>query len=156
MSKQYLIPVKDTDDAQSAITRVPSVVEKGDEVVVLIVSEIPDAELVGSKPPPHVMDPLATTGGTASEPRAGADQPEFIGREELMNMRGQELREALSSQIASLHDQGYEARVEAVFSDEPGSTIRDVAGDLNVADVYVTREFRSDLDSETQAVVKTL
>ena len=44
MSKQYLIPVKDTEDANNAIARVPGVADQGDEVVVLIVSEVPEGE----------------------------------------------------------------------------------------------------------------
>ena len=156
MSKQYLIPVKDTEDANTAIARVPEIAQQGDEVVILIVSEVPSGEYIGDAPPAQVLDPLATTGGVSSEPRAAHDQPEFLGREAIMEIRGRELCEALNPQIAALHDRGYEARVDAVFSDEPGPTIRDYAGDLNVSDVYMTREFQSDLDSETQELVKAL
>ncbi len=96
MAKQYLIPVKDVDDANRAIARVPEIADEGDEVVVLVVSEVPEAELVGSKPPPTVVDPLANSGGVSSAPRAADDVPQFIGREELMEMKGQELCEALN------------------------------------------------------------
>ena len=154
MSKQYLIPVKDTEDANNAIARVPGVADQGDEVVVLIVSEVPEGEYIGDSPPAQVLDPLATTGGVSSEPRAAHDQPEFLSREAIMEMRGRELCEALNPQIAALHDRGYAARVEAVFSDDPGLTIRDYAGDLNVTDVYMTPDFKSDLDSESQELVK--
>lgn len=156
MSKQYLIPVKDLKDAKNAIDRVPEFAEQGDEVVVLVVSEVPEGEYIGDVPPAQVLDPLATTGGVSSEPRAAHDQPVFLSREEIMETRGRELCEAIQPQIAALHDRGYEARVDAVFSDDPGPTIRDYAGDLKVNGVYVTRDFQSDLDSETQEVVKAL
>jgi hypothetical protein len=156
MGKQYLIPVKDTDDANKAIARIPQIAEQGDEVVVLIVSDVPEGELTGSAPAPTVIDPMLTTGGTTSEPRAADDIPTFLGRDEIMEMKHRELCEALDPQIAGLHDRGYSARVDAVFSDEPGATIRDYASDLNVTDVYLTPEFRSDLDEETQELVKAL
>lgn len=156
MSKQYLIPVKDTEDANNAIARIPDIATEGDEVVVLVISEVPEGEYVGDEPPRQVLDPLATTGGVSSEPRAAHDRPVFLSREEIMETRGRELCEAIQPQIAALHDRGYGARVDAVFSDDPGLTIRDYAGDLNVAGVYMTREFQSDLDSETQEVVKAL
>ena len=156
MSKQYLIPVKDVEDANDAIARLSGIAERGDNIVVLVISEIPESERIGSRPPEQVMDPLATTGGVAWAPTAAHDRPEFLGREEIMEAKGQELREALDPMIARLHEQGYEARVDAVFSDEPGNTIRDVAGDLNVTDVYVTESFRSKLDDETKEVVKAL
>ncbi len=156
MSKQYLIPVKDLEDGRRAIGRVADFASEGDEIVLLIISEVPEAELVGMKPPATVTDPLATTGGVSSAPRAADDQPVFIGREELMETRGQELCDALNPEIARLHELGYKARVEAMFSDDPGETIRDYAGDLDVDDVYITEEFREDLDAETQEVVKAI
>lgn len=156
MSRQYLIPVKDTDDAKKALTRLPEVMERDDEVVVLIVSDIPEGEMTGSAPPPTVLDPLATTGGTAAAGRAASDQPVFLGREEMMEIRGREMQEAMQPYISSLHDRGYRARAEAVFTDDAGATIRDVASDLAVTDVYITEDFRSDLDSETQERVKAL
>jgi hypothetical protein len=156
MGKQYLIPVKDLADAHRAIGRVPDIAEKGDEIVLLMISEIPEPELIGSGPPETVLDPLKNSGGVSSAPRAADDVPEFIGREELMDSQGEELREAMNPEIARLHELGYQARVETMFSDKPGDTIRDYAGDLQVNDVYITKEFRDDLDKETQEVVKTI
>jgi hypothetical protein len=156
MTRQYLIPVKDIQDANKAIAHIPEVATQGDEVVVLVISDVPQAELVGSKPPPTVMDPLANSGGVSSAPRAADDVPQFIGREEFMEIKRRELLDALNPQIARLHELGYDARVETVFSDEPGETIRDAAGDLTVADIYITEEYRSDLDEQIQEVVKVL
>jgi hypothetical protein len=156
MSKEYLIAVRDTDDAGEAISRVPSFAEPGDELVVLIVSEVPEAEIVGSRPPLQVLDPLATTGGVSSEPRAAWDRPVAMNSEELMEIRGRELCEAVDPKIASLHDLGYEARVEAVFGDEPGEAIRDYAGALNVREIYVTKAFYEDLDEDTRMLLTAI
>ena len=156
MSRQFLIPVRDTDDARSAIARVASIAEAGDEIVVLIVSTVPEGEIVDSRPPSQVLDPLATTGGVSSEPRAAHDRPVMMNREELMEIKGREMCDALSSEIASLHDRGFEGRVEALFSDEAGPTIRDYANDLGVTEICATREFREDLDAETREAVKAV
>jgi hypothetical protein len=150
MHKQYLIPADSIQDAGNALDHLPSGFKPGDEVVVLIVSEVPEGELVGSRPPVTVLDPLATTGGVSSEPRAVADQPEFIGREEIMEIRGRELCEAVQPRLAALHDRGYGARVDAVFSDDPDATILDYAGDLRADAVYVTPEFAAKLDEATR------
>jgi hypothetical protein len=156
MDREFLIAVKDTEDAGKAIARVPSIAEPGDEIVVLVISEVPESEIVAERPPTQVLDPLATTGGVSSEPRAAWDRPVAISSEELMEMKDRELHEAIDPKIASLHELGFDARVEAVFGDDPGPTIRDYAGDLNVRDVYVTRTFYDDLDEETQSQVSTL
>ena len=156
MSRHYLVPVKDTDDADKALARIPEVLEKGDELMLLVISEVPEGELIGSQPPPTVMDPLATTGGVATGGRVGGDQPVFLGREEIMESRRQELRIALNPRIAQLNEQGYTARMEAMFSDEPGETIRDYAGDLGIKDILVTSDFHADLDSTTRDTVRTL
>jgi hypothetical protein len=156
MTRQFLIPARDAEDASEAIARVPSIAREGDELVVLIVSKVPEGERVDSRPPGQVMDPLATTGGVSSEPRAAHDRPVMISREEIMEIKGREMVEALHPRIADLHDRGYGARVEAIFSDEPGAAIRDYAGDLNVTDVYLTSDFKEDLDDETQELVRTL
>jgi hypothetical protein len=156
MSKEFLIPVRDTEDASEALARVPSFADAGDEIVVLIVSEVLGGEIVGSRPPSQVLDPLATTGGVSSEPRAAWDRPVAISSEEMMEMKGRELCEALDSKIAGLHELGYEARAEAVFNDDPGDAIRDYAGDLSVRDIYLTRAFYEDLDEETQTLVTAI
>jgi hypothetical protein len=156
MGKQLLLPVKDPEDAGKAIARVQDIAQPGDEVVVLVVSEVPEGEYVGDRPPAQVLDPLATTGGVSSEPRAAHDQPVFMSREEIMEVKGQELREALNPQIAALHDRGYAARVDAVFSDDPDATIRDYAQDLDVTDIYTTAEFHEQLDKETRELVRAL
>jgi hypothetical protein len=156
MTRQFLIPARDTEDAGNALSRVPSFAEQGDEVVVLIVSKVPEGEQIDSSPPAQVMDPLATTGGVSSEPRAAGDRPVMIGREELMELRGREASEVLHPRIADLHKQGYGARVITIFSDDPGPAIRDYAGDINVTDVYLTPEFKAELDDETQELVRTL
>lgn len=156
MTRQFLIPAKDLEDAQNVIDRIPSFAEQGDDLVVLIVSEVPEGERIEGRPPAQVLDPLATTGGVSSEPRAAHDRPVMIGREEIMEIRGRELVESLHPRIAELHDHGYGARAEAIFSDDPGPAIRNYAEDLNVTDVYVTPEFRKELDSETQELVRAV
>jgi hypothetical protein len=156
MNKQYLFPVNSSEDAGNAIEHLPSEVKPGDEVVVLIVSEVPEAELIGSRPPSTVEDPLATTGGVSSEPRAADDQPVFIGREEIMEVKGRELCDAVQPKIASLHDRGLGARVEAVFSDNPDATILDYAADLRPDAVFMTPEFAGRLEEATRGTVRTL
>ena len=156
MARQYLIPAKSVDDATNAISQVPSTAEAGDEIVVLIISEVPEGELTGSRPPATVLDPLATTGGVSSEPRAGADRPQFLGREEIMEIKSREILEALNPQLERLHDQGFGARGETMFSDEPGPVIIDYAGDIDANSVVVTPEFYSELDAETQKAVRSL
>ena len=156
MTRRFLIPARDAEDAQNVIARVPNFAEQGDDLVILIVSRVPEGERIRGRPPAQVLDPLATTGGMSSEPRAAHDRPVMIGREEIMEIQGRELVESLHPRIAELHDRGYSARVETIFSDEPGPAIRDYAEDLNVTDVYVTSEFREDLDSETRELVRAV
>lgn len=156
MAGRYLIPAKDVGDAREAISMALRFAESGDEFVVLVISDVPAGELIGSEPPATVLDPLATTGGVASSGRAGSDTPEFVGREELMEMEGREIIEAIQPHIAALHQQGFEARGQAVFSDNAGATIRDVARDISATDVLVTRDFHEELDADTQELVKAL
>lgn len=156
MSKQLLIPARNVEDADDAIRSIPNVAERGDEVVVLIVAEVPDAELVGTEPPPVITEPFAGGGTGFQAPRAPSDQPVFVSSERLMELKGREMCEALSGRIEGLHNAGFEARVEAMFSDTPAETIRDLAGDLDTRDVYVTGDFYEALKDEDGNVARPL
>ena len=156
MNRRYLIPTRSIDDAENALARLPAVMEQGDEVVAIIASDVPEAELIGSRPSARVIDPLAITGGVSSEPRATADRPVFIGREEIMDLRGRELCDALRPKIAGLLERAYSARVEALFSHDPDVTILDYATDLRATGIYVTPEFLEALDEGTWGSVQVL
>jgi hypothetical protein len=154
MSNQLLIPVQDVHDADHAIRRIPHVAQPGDTVVILAVSRIPEAE---------VLDTHQPTSGPIDMPQMGYqattspdDAPSFISSEELMEMKGQEICESLQSRIGRLHEGGYDARVDAVFSDKPAQTIREYAADLESTAVYVTSSFHHKLHDEGEHVAAIL
>jgi hypothetical protein len=156
MSKQLLVPVRSVEDAREALPRVEAIAESGDEIVVLVISDIPEREMVGSEPSPATMEPLAHAGTGFSTPAPASDVPVFMESEEIIEKQGQAIVNTLADDIARLHDRGYNARVEAVFSESPAATIKDTAGDLSTREVYVTSSFYEEIKDEDESVAKVL
>lgn len=153
MSKQILIPARSVEEAKEALPRIGDIAEGGDSVVLLIIAEIPERELVGSEPSPAAIEPLAHAGTGFSTPAPASDVPVFADSDELMDERAQEIQDQLADSVAALTDQGYDSRVQVVFSDSPDSTIRDAASDLGTSEVYVTSDFHSSLDEDVARVL---
>jgi hypothetical protein len=155
MSRQVLIPTQSIDDADQAVQYVGAVASPGDQVVLLVVAPVPEAEFIGTAPPPIAADATVQTTGYAA-PRAPDDMPVFVGSEDLMSRRQQEFRDVLAPRLQQLHEKGYDARLDVMFSDSPAATIRDAAGDLDTPDVYVTSDFYSHLETDKSNVSRII
>ena len=155
---RVLVPVDGIEDAEAAIRGLPNVLEPGDEVVLLAVSEEPDEELIGSRPADVIPgNPYIGPAG-ATAPVQPNDVPVFLSSDEIMERDGRDLKEALEARAASLRALGMDVRVDSVFSDKRADAVRNYARDIDPTNIAVTQHTYDGMlsDAEIDAPVQVL
>jgi nucleotide-binding universal stress UspA family protein len=139
MPRRVLIPLDRTDRAEAALKLLPSVCEKGDEVVLLSIAE-PQRELqTGVRPGRVVMGSVATsTGGAAGFARP--DLPIYgETADQALQHQLDELETYLMPKARELENEGFNVHTAFEINRDPAAAIVEVARRVKPSFIVMVR-----------------
>jgi nucleotide-binding universal stress UspA family protein len=119
MQRRVLIPLDRSERAEDALKALPSICEKGDEVILLSIAAPEHQTMTGMRP------------GRTITRAAGIPRPDFPVYAETSDQAAQrqldELETYLTPKARQLEEQGYQVHMAFELSDHPGEAIAEVA-----------------------------